>query len=152
MRIHTECIAPRGYNIYTMVTVLIRLTRLQPPKYLIIVVNRFRYINNNFDKDRCTIPMGMTVVLGLHKFSLQATIDHHGPSVYSGHFTKSISCWKKSIATTATLQSLNDLYQKLIITKITPMALAHPLHPIRSRSRNKRRNLWVGWCVSSWRP
>ena len=35
---------------------------------------------------------------------------------------------------------------------ITSMALAHPLHPITSRSRNKRRNLWVGWCVSSWRP
>ena len=35
---------------------------------------------------------------------------------------------------------------------ITPMALAHPLHPIKGRSRNKRRNLWVGWCVSSWRP
>ena len=35
---------------------------------------------------------------------------------------------------------------------ITPMALAHPLHPIRSKSRNQRRNLWVGWCVSSWRP
>ena len=35
---------------------------------------------------------------------------------------------------------------------ITPMALAHPLHPIKSRSRNKRRNMWVGWCVSSWRP
>ena len=29
---------------------------------------------------------------------------------------------------------------------------AHPLHPIKSRSRNKRRNLWLGWCVSSWRP
>ena len=41
---------------------------------------------------------------------------------------------------------------------ITPMTLAHPLHPIeyhwiiKSRSRNKHRNLWVGWCVSSWRP
>ena len=33
---------------------------------------------------------------------------------------------------------------------ISPMALAHPLHPIDNRSRNKRRNLWVGWCVSSW--
>ena len=32
---------------------------------------------------------------------------------------------------------------------ITPMALAHPLHPIGSRSRHKRRNLWVGWSV--WR-
>ena len=35
---------------------------------------------------------------------------------------------------------------------MTPIPLAHPLHPIKSRSRNKRRNLWVGWCVSSWRP
>ena len=32
------------------------------------------------------------------------------------------------------------------------MALAHPLHPIDNRSRNRRRNLWVGWCVSSWWP
>ena len=32
------------------------------------------------------------------------------------------------------------------------MTLAHPLHPINSRSRIKRRNLWVGRCVSSWWP
>ena len=37
---------------------------LQPLKYLIIVVNRFRYINNNFTKDRCSIPMDLTVELG----------------------------------------------------------------------------------------
>ena len=35
---------------------------------------------------------------------------------------------------------------------IAPMALAHPLHPIDNRSRNKRRNLWVGRCVSCWWP
>ena len=35
---------------------------------------------------------------------------------------------------------------------IVPMALAHPLHPINDRSRNKRRNLWVGWFVHSWWP
>ena len=35
---------------------------------------------------------------------------------------------------------------------IAPMALVHPLHPIDNRSRNRRRNLWVGWCVSSWWP
>ena len=28
---------------------------------------------------------------------------------------------------------------------ITPMALTHPIHPIRSRSGNKRQNLWVRW-------
>ena len=80
---------------------------LQPPKYLIIVVDQFRYINNNFTKDRCSIPKDMTVVLGLHKFSLHATIDHHGRSMYSGHFTASINCCKKhSISTTAKLWSL----------------------------------------------
>ena len=35
---------------------------------------------------------------------------------------------------------------------IAPMALAHPLHHIDNRSRNKRRNLWIGRCVSSWWP
>ena len=69
---------------------------LQPPNYLIIVVNRFRYINNQFAKDKCSIPIDMTVVLGYHKFSLQATIDHHGPSIYSGHYTTSVNCCNRT--------------------------------------------------------
>ena len=69
---------------------------LQPPNYLIIVVNRFRYINNQLAKDKCSIPMDMTVVLGYHKFSLQATIDHHGPSIYSGHYTTSVNCCNRT--------------------------------------------------------
>ena len=40
--------------------------------------------------------MDMTVVLGLHKFSLQATIDHHGPSMYSGHYTAYINSCKRT--------------------------------------------------------
>ena len=70
---------------------------LQPPKYLLLFVNRFRYINNNFTKDRCSIPMDTTVRLGPLKLSLQATIDHHGPSIHSGHYTASINCCKKNI-------------------------------------------------------
>ena len=35
--------------------------------------------------------MDMTILLGLHKFS----IDHHVPSMYSGHYTTSISYCKK---------------------------------------------------------
>ena len=69
---------------------------LQPPKYLLLFVNRFRYINNNVTKDRCPIPMDTTVRLGPLKFSLQATIDHHGPSIHSGHYTASINCCKKT--------------------------------------------------------
>ena len=43
---------------------------LEPPKYLIIIVNRFRYISNHFTKDRCSTPMDMTIVLSRHKFSM----------------------------------------------------------------------------------
>ena len=83
---------------------------LQPPKYLLLFVNRFRYINNNITKDRCPIPMDTTVRLGPLKFSLQATIDHHGTSIHSGHCTASINCCKKhSIATITQLRSLELL-------------------------------------------
>ena len=89
---------------------------LQPPKYLLLFVNRFRYINNNVTKDRCPIPMDTTVRRGPLKFSLRATIDHHGPSIYSGHYTASINCCKKhSIATIIQLRS-----SELLITK-TPL-------------------------------
>ena len=38
---------------------------------------------------------------------LQATIDHHGPSIHYGHYTASINCCKKhSIATITQLRSL----------------------------------------------
>ena len=67
---------------------------LQPPKYLLLFVNRFRYINNNVVKDRCSIPMDTTFRLGPLKFSLRATIDHHGPSIHSGHYNASINCCK----------------------------------------------------------
>ena len=67
---------------------------LQPLKYLLLFVNRFRYINDNVTKDRCSIPMDSTTWLGPLKFRLRATIDHHGPSIHSGHYTASINCCK----------------------------------------------------------
>ena len=39
--------------------------------------------------------MDMTVVIGLHKFSLRATVDRHGPFMYSDHYTTSINCREK---------------------------------------------------------
>ena len=149
---------------------------LQPPKYLLLFVNRFwyMYINNNVTKDRCSISMDTTVRLGPLRFSLRPTIDHHGPSIHSGHYTASINCCKKlSVATITRLRSLeifttkNPLLHMLNYINwlthdfgleqeggslIAPMALAHPLHPMDNRSRNRRWNLWVGWCVSSWWP
>ena len=40
--------------------------------------------------------MDMTVVPGPQKFSLQATVDRHGPSMYSGHYIASINCFKRT--------------------------------------------------------
>ena len=82
---------------------------LQPPKYLLLFVNRFRYINNNITKDRCPIPLDTTVRLGPLKFRLQATVDHHRPSIDSGHYTVLIVAKKHSIATITKLRSLELL-------------------------------------------
>ena len=79
---------------------------LQPPKYLLLFVNRFRYINNNVTKDRCPVPMETTVRLGPLKFSLRATIDHHGPSIHSGNYTASINCCKKFYCNDHTITEL----------------------------------------------
>ena len=94
-------------------------------------------------------------------------------SIHYGHYTASIICWKKkhSIAIITRLRSLELLttktpllhmlyYMNWLIfgleqeggSLIAPMALAHPLHPIDNRSKNRRRNLWVGWSASSWWP
>ena len=70
---------------------------LQPLKYLLHFVNRFRHINNNVTKDRCSIPMDTTVRLGPLKFTLRATIDHNAPSIHSGHHTASVNCCNKNI-------------------------------------------------------
>ena len=55
--------------------------------------------------------MDMTFVHGLHKFSLQTTIDHYRPSMYSGPlyylYQQQLSC-----ATTTKLRSLKWLIPK----------------------------------------
>ena len=40
--------------------------------------------------------MDMTFVLCLQLFSLQANTDHHGPSMYSDHYTASFNCCKNT--------------------------------------------------------
>ena len=150
---------------------------LQPPNYLPLFANWFRYINNNVTKDGCFIPMDTTVMFGPLKFSLRATIDHHGPSIHSGHYTASINCCKKkhSIATMTQLRSLELLIAKTPLLHMLyymnwltyefwtrtggwefdrshGAGISSPSHSHDNRSRNRRRNLWVGWRVSSWWP
>ena len=72
---------------------------LQPPKYLIIIVNRFSDMNNKIMKNRNSIPLDLNFILGPYKFSLRSTVDHHGHSVNSGHYTASINCCGKIFRT-----------------------------------------------------
>ena len=49
------------------------------------------------NKITTTTTLDTTVMLGPLQFNLQATIDHHGPSIDSSHYTASINCCKKNI-------------------------------------------------------
>ena len=69
---------------------------LQPPNYLIIIVNRITYSNNRITKNKSRIPLDLYIELGPYKFSLQASVDHHGYSMNSGHYTASINCCGKT--------------------------------------------------------
>ena len=72
--------------------------------YLILCLDELGFCVN------ICIYVNVYVRLGPLKFSLQATIDHHGPSIDSGHYTASINCCKKhSIATITKLRSLELL-------------------------------------------
>ena len=69
---------------------------LQPPKYLIIIVNKITYSNNRIVKNKSRMPLVLYIKLGPFKFSLQASVDHHGYSMNSGHYTASINCCGKT--------------------------------------------------------
>ena len=58
---------------------------------LLLLLIGFKTYTTMLPKIGVSIPMNM---LGLHKFSLQATMDHHGPSMHPGHYTTSINCCK----------------------------------------------------------
>ena len=64
---------------------------LQPPKYLIIIVNRITYSNNRITKNKSRMPLYLYIKGDPYKFSLQASVDHHGYSMNSGHYTASIN-------------------------------------------------------------
>ena len=69
---------------------------LQPPMYLIIIVNRITYSNNRITKNKSRMPLDLYIKLGPYKMSLQASVDHHGYSMNSGHYTASINCCGKT--------------------------------------------------------
>ena len=67
---------------------------LQTHKYLIIIVNIITYSNNMITKNKGRMPLDLYTKLDPYKCSLQASVDHHGYSMNSGHYT--INCCGKT--------------------------------------------------------
>ena len=68
---------------------------LQPPRYLIITIGRFENKHGILTKNRTLIPLDQQITSGPFNFRLQATIDHHGQFMSSGHYTTSVFCCSK---------------------------------------------------------
>ena len=92
---------------------------LQPPNYLIIIVNRYTYSNNRITKNKSRIPLDLYIKLGPYKFSLQASVDHHGYCMNSGHYTASISCCGKTL--TVTIIKLPNVISRILIIHLLPI-------------------------------
>ena len=84
---------------------------LQPPKYLIIIVNRFNCMNNSFTKNRNLILLDLNIMLSPYKF------DTHGHSMNCSHYTASISYCDKTFY--SNLELLNT---------ISTIHITHRLH------------------------
>ena len=92
---------------------------LQPPKNLLIIVNRITYSNNRITKNKSPMPLDLYNKLGPYKFSLQASVDHHGYYMNSGHYTASITCCGKTF--TATIIKLLNAMSRIPIIHLLPI-------------------------------
>ena len=138
-------------------------------KYLIINVN-YSYVDNQFKNNRPLVPLDLN--WGSCAFSLQATIDHHGLSMYNGYYTASVYCCKKTFycndvkitvcgitpwAPPNMSWFINCVWSEFItrtlwMGKFSPMVPIHSVHLTKYRLRNWHWNLLGGQCVSSWWP
>ena len=150
---------------------------LQPQKYLILFIKRFRYTNNNVTKDRYSIPMDTIVMLcplnlvnGLLLIIMDrlyipviilylSIVARKKPNNILLQQQPNYGVWNYWWQKTPLLHMLYFMnwltYDRVLGSSRRVgvcMALAHPLYPINSRSRNKHRNLWGGRCVSPWWP
>ena len=69
---------------------------LPPPKYRIIIVNWITYPNNRITKNKSRMPLDLYIKMGPYTLSPQASVDHDGYSVNSGHYTASINYYGKT--------------------------------------------------------
>ena len=77
--------------------------------------------------------MDITIMLGPHKFSLQATLDPHRPSMYAGYYATSVNCCKNIPLQRYSDDSkitdfegvLNDICQKLLYSTYSNVWIGH---------------------------
>ena len=149
---------------------------------IIIVMLWYYYIRKDVDNQFCwqsiyqkqmLIPLQLNFMLDSYTFTLQATIDHHGFSVYSCNYTSSVYCektcycsddkitvmWYKSYPRSPPHMSwfINCLWSAFIIRTLKmgnrfSMVPAHFVDLTKYRSRNRHRNKLDGQCVCSWWP
>ena len=98
---------------------------LQPSKYPIINVNRITYSMNRIIKNKSGRPLDLYIKLGPYKFSLQASVDHHGYSMNSGRYTASIVVGKHFTVTIIT--SLNVI-SRIPIVHLLPIYTFEQTH------------------------
>ena len=60
------------------------------------MMNIITYSNNRLTKNKSRMPLDLYIKLGPYKFSLQASVDHHGYSMKNGHYTAAIKCYGKT--------------------------------------------------------
>ena len=141
-------------------------------KYLIINVN-YSYVDNQFKNNRPLVPLDLNFMLGSYAFSLQATIDHHGLSMYNGYHTAPVYCCKKTFYCNDVKITVSGINHALSSTKYIMIYklcvewvynqntedgkyflpwCQYTVHLNKNRLRNWHWNLLGGQCVSSWWP
>ena len=138
---------------------------LQPPEYLIFIVNRLNYININVAKNRSIIPMDLQ---GPYRFNLHINAGYHGHSINCGHCNASNNCCEQNLMSTilvllnAISMITQPIYSIYIIVQrgvsltgprkvgadCLPLCLYICLS-IEYMSRNRHRNLWVRQYISA---
>ena len=136
----------------------------QPLIYLIIIGNRFTYMNNKGTKPLSRIPLDLNIMPGLYEFNLQATVNNYGLPMQCGHWSIPVNCWGQifycndnriaecDISKTIKSSTAYILMNKVIMECLRPdhrgwelfkwRGVGTLVYSIMHRSRSRHRSTW----------